>query len=208
MLAGEGGNDRRTLRILLEAFCPEARGRIVEVGGPVRLRDAGEANLKARVSRLAGTIRARAEREKAEIGCVFVHEDFDAADGETGDIVRRRVQQALSRELGHSHYVLATWEVEAWLLLFPDALVAFASAWRLPATYCGRDTGRVSDPKRVMCDEVSKAGPKYRVSDAPAIFEKVVELGSHASPVGSNRSYDCLRKDAEACCATLGRRRR
>lgn len=45
MLAGEDTNDRRVLRILIEAFCPDTRGRIVEVHDVVRLCRASDVNL-------------------------------------------------------------------------------------------------------------------------------------------------------------------
>ncbi|WP_433362936.1 hypothetical protein [Streptosporangium sp. CA-115845] len=34
VVAGEDRNDRLSLRILLEEFCPEMRGRIAEIGDP------------------------------------------------------------------------------------------------------------------------------------------------------------------------------
>lgn len=40
VLAGEDRNDCKSLRILLEAFCPDMRGRIVEIKDSVRLRQA------------------------------------------------------------------------------------------------------------------------------------------------------------------------
>jgi hypothetical protein len=178
VLAGEDSNDRQTLRILLEAFCADAQGRIVEIKDSVRLCRANDTALHERINKLAGSIRARAVREQASVKCIFVHEDFDAVESERRSHVRRRVQSALDRQLSGAHYVLATWEVEAWMLLFPQALTEFAASWKLPQRYVGVDTGRISDPKRVMRDEVSKSGPKYRESDAPAIFKKIVDLRS------------------------------
>jgi len=204
VLAGESSNDRAVLRILLEACCPQARGRIVEVNDIVRLRQAGDSNLGARVTKLANSIRARAERERASVACVFVHEDFDAVDSDERDAARRRVQMALERELDHAHYVLATWEIEAWLLLFPKALAEFATSWKVPAQYQGKDTGKINDPKRVLCQQVSGKGPKYKESDSPAIVRRAVDLGLHLTLTGSNRSYSQFRDDIVTCCGFLG----
>jgi hypothetical protein len=203
VLAGESGNERMIMRILLEACCPQAKGRIVEVNDGIRLREAGDEKLAARVQQLARSVRARAAREQASVACVFIHEDLDDVDSEKCIKIHARVQQALEHELGHSHYVLATWEVEAWLLLFPEALADFADSWSVPAKYQGADTGMIHDPKRVLRQQVSKAGPKYRESDAPGITERAVALGLHMKPTGTNRSYSRFRADVGTCCQAL-----
>lgn len=201
MLAGEDRNDRKCLRLLLEASCPDMSGRIVEISDPVRLRQASETNLADRVAKLARLARARAKRENADLACVFVHEDLDATDGDDYVQKRARVQKALKAELGNAHYVLAVWELEAWLLLFPDALAAFASSWRVPAKYLNRDTGKLTDPKRIMMREMSKTARRYRESDAPDVFAKIIELGGHRDPVGTNRSWTRFRADIDECCS-------
>lgn len=109
------------------------RGRLVEINDAVRLRDAGPKNLTDRVTTLGKRARARAAREKAELACVFVHEDFDQTDGDAAVSVHNRVEAALAAEFGSAHYVLSVWEMEAWLFLFPDALTGVASSWKLPA---------------------------------------------------------------------------
>lgn len=200
VLAGEDRNDRKCLRLLLEASCPDMNGRIVEIADPVRLRQASGTNLTDRVAKLARHVRARAKRENADLACVFVHEDLDAVDGDDYLRKRTRVQKALEAELGNAHYVLAVWELEAWLLLFPDALAGFVSTWRVPAKYLNRDTGKLADPKRIMMREVGKAPRRYRESDAPDVFAKVIELGGHAGPVGTNRSWTRFRADIDECC--------
>ncbi|MEU6206190.1 hypothetical protein ABZ814_21710 [Micromonospora musae] len=200
MLAGEDSNDRKSLRILLEEFCPQMRGRLVEINDKVRLRDATQGTLSARVDVLAKKARARASRENAELACVFVHEDLDRIDGEMYITVRDRVQKALIDALGSAHYVLSVEEMEAWLLLFPDALAGMVSSWKVPAQYRNRDTGSIADPKKVLMRSVSKSGRPYRESDAPAVFGKAVALGCVHKPVGTNRSWNQLRTDASDCC--------
>jgi hypothetical protein len=115
-----------------------------------------------------------------------------------------RVQEALNGRLVGVHYILATWEVEAWLLLFPDAIAAVNSSWVVPRRYRGVDTARITDPKRVMKQVVSTvATSRYTETDAPKVFEKVVELGLLNTLSGSNRSYSELRQSASECCGTL-----
>jgi hypothetical protein len=124
VVAGEDSTDRKCLRILLEAFCPSMAGRIVEINDAVRLRQAGDAALAARVDSLANKVRARATREDAEVACVFVHEDFDACDSDHFPIVRDRVQRALDRRLGNARYTLAVWETDA-----PDVIEKAVCQW-------------------------------------------------------------------------------
>lgn len=178
------------------------RGRIVEITDDVRLHRASENNLEERVKTLSRKVRARATREEATVACVFVHEDFDRPDGPDYVTAQNRVQAALERNLGTAHYVLAVAEVESWMLLFPHALSAVTSAWKVPGKYRNKDTGRLADPKRVLTSEVCKSGRRYRESDAPVIFERVVASRSYDSPSGSNRSWRRLRDDAATCCAS------
>ena len=202
VLAGEDANDRRGLRILLESFCPEMRGRIVEINDPVRLRAASEQNLTARVNKLCRLVRARATREAADLACVFVHEDLDRVDGAEYDIVRDRVQAALVKEFGAAHYVLPVWEMEAWLFLFPDALTRLVKSWQVPAQYRNRDTGSLSDPKKILMQKVGGSARRYRESDAPDVLGHAVELGCVDRPEGTNRSWQRFRADAADCCRT------
>ncbi|GGP42492.1 hypothetical protein [Saccharothrix coeruleofusca] len=192
VLAGEDGNDRHCLRIVLEAGHPDARGRLVEINEQVRLRQASPQNLADRVDKLVRLAEARAARERAPIGAFFVHEDFDAIDSPDRAQVRDRVQGALTRRMPNACYVLATWEVEAWLLLFPQAVAATCSSWQVPKKYLGRDTAKVHDPKQVMAREVSRGGPRYRESDATRIFAKAAELQELSSPAGTNVSWQEL----------------
>lgn len=200
VLAGEDSNDRRSMRILLEEFCPQMSGRLVETNATVRLRGASPSTLAERVNSLKGKVEARAEREKADLACVFVHEDLDATDGPRYAADRTRVQKALSRAFGTAHYVLAVEEIEAWLLLFPDALTRLVSSWKVPAKYHNRDTGTLTDPKGLMKRVVSGSVRRYRESDAPDVFATAVALGCLDRPVGTNRSWDQLRTDANECC--------
>lgn len=199
VLAGEDGNDRKCLRILLEEFCPDMRGRIVEVNDSVRLRGASPGTLAARVDTLAKKARARAARENAELACVFVHEDLDGPDGDGYVNTHDRVQRALTRALGAAHYVLAVAEMEAWLLLFPDALAGTVSSWKVPKQYRNRNTGALADPKKIMMNSVSGSARPYRESDAPDVFAKAVALNCLDQPSGTNRSWSRLRTDVDDC---------
>lgn len=179
------------------------QGRIVFLNDKIPLRDASDATLKDRVRRFALLVKARAERERASVAAVFLHEDLDEVDSRHYETVRERVQRALARELENAHYVLAVWEIEAWLLLFPEAVTSFAKGWRVPAKRSARDTGKFQDPKRIFKAEISNSGSRYRESDAPAIASHIVALGQQSAPVGSNRSFVAFRADTAGRCRDL-----
>lgn len=200
VLAGEDSNDRRILRILLERFCPQMNGRLVEINDSVRLRGASDGTLADRVRTLARKARAKAAFEGTQLACLFVHEDFDRPDGDEYVKVRDRVQAALVSELDRAHYVLAVWEIEAWLMLFPDALAGVTSSWKIPNQYRNRDTGSLNDPKKILIQSFARSGRRYRESDAPDAFGKAVDLNCLDQPIGTNRSWKQLRADATACC--------
>jgi hypothetical protein len=187
-LAGEDQNDRRCMRIVIETLCPDAKGRIVEINAQVRLRQAGPA-LAGRVDKLVELARAKAKQEDSALAAFFVHEDYDAIDCDDRGTTRARIQEALAKGFADSFYVLATWEIEAWLLLFPDALSTTRKGWAVPQKYLGRDTARIEDPKRVLTQEVSRNGPKYRESDAVEVLAKAVELDLLTKPQGRNGSW-------------------
>ncbi|GLX96751.1 hypothetical protein [Herbidospora sp. NBRC 101105] len=201
VVAGEDRNDRLALRVLLEEFCPEMRGRIVEISDKIRLHQATGATLAARAEALAGKVRARAARDDTSVACVFVHEDLDRTDSDVYPVVRERVEMALESALGTAHYALAVSEIEAWLLLFPDALSAVAASWTVPAKYRGKDTGRLLDPKKLLKNEVSGSSRRYRESDAPDVLDQAAKLGLLSRPAGRNRSFAQVRADAMRCCA-------
>jgi hypothetical protein len=203
VVAGESANDREVLRCFLEAFCPQMQGRIVFLNDRFPLREATEATLNDRVRRFTSLVRARAERERASVAAVFLHEDLDAVDSNRYEAIRERVQRALVRQLENAHYVLAVWEIEAWLLLFPEVVTNFTSGWQVPTKRRGGDTGEFQDPKRIFRDEISKSGTRYRESDAPAIASRVVALNQQAIPVGSNRSYESFGTDVTSRCQEL-----
>jgi hypothetical protein len=208
VLAGEDRNDRASLRILLEEFCPQMRGRIVELNDAPKLRDARTSRLPERVDALARLVRARAARESADIACVFVQEDLDQVDGDVYLATRERVQIALDKAFLSAHYVLSVWELEAWLLLFPDALSSLVSGWDVPRQIRNTDTGRMADPKSVLKHVVSgSSNRRYRESDAPDVFQKAVLLGLLGQPSGTNRSWTRFREDAgEYCRDHVGRK--
>ncbi|WP_017576550.1 hypothetical protein [Nocardiopsis kunsanensis] len=202
VIAGEDSNDRESLKTLLEEKHPALRGSIVQIRDTVRLHKATGENLAKRVRSIINKAKGVAEKQGpgTRVACLYVHEDFDAVDGPAYVEAHRRVEQEIHHQTDNGHYVLAVAEMEAWMLLFPEALPTVVKTWKLPTKYVGRDTGRFADPKGLLMREVSKAkGRRYTESDAPAVFRAVVD-GRHLGAVqGSNSSWTRFWHDVELC---------
>lgn len=186
------------MRSLLEAMCPDMRGRTTEINTVARLRSATATNLDQRVRKLGRLVRAKAATEDATVACVFVHEDLDEPDGDRYPITRERVQKALESEFVSAHYVLAVAEIEAWLLLFPQCLERFAKGWQVPARRRGGDSGLLRDPKQTIKREVSTQARRYSESDCPVLFDSIAQRLTTRE--GSNRSWDQFERDVATCC--------
>ena len=190
------------LESLLEEKHPDLRGSIVQIQDPVRLHKATGTNLTKRVRSILNKAEGVAEKHEpgTRVACLYVHEDFDAVDGPDYVKTHQRVEQEIRRQLGHGHYVLAVAEMEAWMLLFPEALSKVVRTWKVPAKHLGKDTGRFPDPKGVLKREVSKGkGRRYTESDAPDVFRAVIEGGYLNSSRGSNSSWTHFWRGVEFC---------
>lgn len=124
------------------------------------------------------------------------------SDGREYRTTRARVQHALESSFGSAHYVLAAWEIEAWLLLFPATLESFVSSWKVPKKLRNKDTGKISDPKRVLAKEISGAARSYREADSPEIILKAMRQGEHRTLSATNRSWTTFHDDVLACCSS------
>ncbi|WP_230480257.1 hypothetical protein [Nocardiopsis kunsanensis] len=153
VIAGEDSNDRESLKTLLEEKHPALRGSIVQIRDTVRLHKATGENLAKRVRSIINKAKGVAEKQGpgTRVACLYVHEDFDAVDGPAYVEAHRRVEQEIHHQTDNGHYVLAVAEMEAWMLLFPEALPTVVKTWKLPTKYVGRDTGRLPTPRASSC---------------------------------------------------------
>ncbi|GAA4919109.1 hypothetical protein LX16_4405 [Stackebrandtia albiflava] len=198
VLAGEDRNDREFLRLLLNDICPESVGRVAEIKDAVRLRAANQ-QLASRVKALHKLAKGVAARKRAPLACLIVCEDYDAVECTAARHAQQRVQAELTRQIGGSHYLLATAELEAWLLLYPDVLDGYQTGWRVPKQRRRIDTGMIHDPKQVLKSEVSSPKRRYRESDAIEILRRVLGTGQLHNPTGRNTSWHHLHTELTNC---------
>jgi hypothetical protein len=187
VVAGEGDYDRKVLKHLVPALhpgpCPEVR----MLRRPIRLARA-QVKLSPRLQEIRRYAVALADT--ATLAGVVVHVDLDGIADDAYDKLRKRLTEEMRATFKDhpSALALAAYEMESWLMLFPDAFPKVRPGWRLSEADCRRDLGRLEKAKEHLVRHLGK--PAYRESDAPAIAEAAVR-GGHvtARPPGNNRSY-------------------
>lgn len=206
LIFGESENDTKVIAELIQALCPQAEGKVqVMRNPPVMIKNARPGEIPNRTARIRAAINA--ERVDADLLCVFIHEDCD-------DVVPAHLALSEKIEAAYAgigvavHAASPAWEMEAWLLQWPNAVAAYRSSWKaLPST--ARDTGHLRDAKenlrRALRPDSGRGHVRdYQESDAPGIAAKVRELGLAEHPVGHNASYDRFRDCVSKCCPRHG----
>lgn len=201
VIAGEGQHDRDVLRYLLPALRPWSASRspkIVEIKKSMRLNKAVY-QLAPRLDELRRLAQAQARLAQAKLAGVVVHVDFDAVVDESYVTRRKQLSDDLDQAFGcHTALALAADEMEAWLMLFPDAFPKVKQTWRLPEQDRKRNLGVIpGGSKELLKARLSQ--PQYRESDAPAIMKAAVTHGLVAACQSDrNRSYADFAAELEA----------
>jgi hypothetical protein len=213
LVFGESENDTKAVREFIESMCPrvkvETRRKPI-----VHIKNARPENVRPQADLIARVVAL--EQEMGPVVCVFAHKDCDCV--EPGHVaVADAIENALQSAFGRAgvtkcsiHAVVPAWEMENWLLLWPDVLGGHVKSWRTPSEYANRNVGLVVDGKEAVEAAVRPRGARdrrarsreYRESDAPAIARQVRERGLTASPSGTSASYARFRASVAECCAT------
>jgi hypothetical protein len=205
LVFGEDDHDRDCIKILLEGLRPDLAHRVQKRRQPlVLIKNANPADVPDRAQRIADVVEA--ERETAEVACVFAHEDCDNVEP-AHELVARKIEDALRATGCDAHAVAPAWEMEAWWFLWPEAVKAANPSWRAPDDHVGKNVGMIRDAKQELQRRVvpvkGKAGRGgfigYRESDAPRIATKVVEMGLLGKKQAISNSYDRFAGSAAAC---------
>ncbi|CBG73579.1 hypothetical protein SCAB_65781 [Streptomyces scabiei 87.22] len=188
MVAGEGENDFKVLQHLIPALHPGVCPEVKFMRKPVRLARA-QATLSPRLQQIKRF--AQGHADTARLAGVVIHVDFDAVADESYESVRRRITEemrATFKDCCPSALALAAYEMEAWLMLFPEAFPKVKPGWNLKEAERRRDLGKLVKAKEHLTKCLGK--PPYSESHAPKIMEEAVR-GGHvtARPAGNNRSY-------------------
>ncbi|MFJ4863719.1 hypothetical protein [Streptomyces sp. NPDC088748] len=187
VVAGEGDYDRKVLQHLIPALhpgqCPEVR----MLKKPIRLARA-QSQLSPRLQKIKQYADALADT--AELAGIVIHADLDGVADDGYERLRRRISEEMRGVFKGtpSALALAAYEIEAWLMLFPDAFPKVRPGWKVREADCRRDLAKLEKAKEHLVKYLGT--PAYRESDAPAIMQAAVQ-GGHVShrPAGKNRSY-------------------
>ncbi|WP_236075554.1 hypothetical protein [Streptomyces coffeae] len=154
---------------------------------PIRLARA-QAKLSPRLQQIKNF--AEGHADTAKVVGIVIHVDLDAVADDNYDKVRRRITEEMRATFKEypSALALAAYEIEAWLMLFPDAFTKVKPGWRLREADCRRDLAQLVKAKEHLVKNLGK--PPYSESHAPKVMEEAVK-GGHvtARPIGNNRSY-------------------
>ncbi|MCP9206397.1 hypothetical protein [Streptomyces cucumeris] len=175
------------LQHLVPALHPGKCPDVIAMKKPIRLARA-QAKLSPRLQQIKNF--AEGHADKAKLVGIVIHADLDAVADDNYDKVRRRIAEEMRATFKEypSALALAAYEIEAWLMLFPEAFPKVKPGWRLREADCRRDLAKLEKTKEHLEKYLGK--PPYSESHAPAIMEAAVK-GGHviARPTGNNRSY-------------------
>lgn len=208
---GESENDTKAIREFIEALCPDAK---VELRRKpiVLIKNARPENVRPQAEQIARVVAA--EEESEPVMCVFAHKDSDSVEPDHVDIANA-IESALAGALRRAgvtsssvHAVVPAWELENWLLLWPDVVGNHVASWRTPLEFRNRNVGMIQNGKEALRSAVRARGShsarrsrEYRESDAPAIAREVRQRGLVPNPGGISDSYTRFRASVAACCA-------
>lgn len=171
LIFGEDENDTKAVREFILALKPDSKVRVeARRQPPINLRDAPAGSVPDRVSKIAKLIDAASV--DSEVVAVFAHEDTDAVE-DSHIALTAKIETAF-RAKGYEQVWAATpaWEMETWLMQWPDAFSSHVPSWRQLKT-AGRHVGMINDAKEWLTRELRPSGGgrvrDYRESDAPMI---------------------------------------
>ncbi|MFI9599376.1 hypothetical protein ACIHCX_05725 [Streptomyces sp. NPDC052043] len=176
------------LKKLIPALYPGTCPNIEHINDEIRLASAIY-QLSPRVDKLKKSALAKAKDCGAELVGIVVHADMDGVTNGEYDKVRARITAELRAGLPcKSALALAAFEMEGWLMQFPEAFPKVKPGWAMRPQDCGKDLGGFEAPKKHLKKYLGK--PVYLESHSPRIMDAAVRLGHvSARPSGNNRSF-------------------
>ena len=199
LVFGENENDTKAIREFIEALLPGTSLRIEpRRRPPINLRDAPPNAVPNRVAAIARIIAA--EEVDLDVVAVVAHEDCDAVEPSHVKLTDK-IESAF-RAKGQDKVRAATpaWEMETWLMQWPDAFKLHVPSWR-PLNTTGRNVGVISNAKEFLAHALEQPGGRgreYRESDAPTLARIVREQGWIESPKATSASFSMFADRARA----------
>lgn len=204
LVYGESLNEARAVKALILALCPALDGQVHARPKPTSLvKDATPDKIRTWMELLARMVKADAKG--GEVACVFVHRDADGPDPKSKLAVA--TEKAMSHAgLDGAHAAVPVRTIEAWWLMFPEALAAVVETWGTNLGNVQRDVDRVPDPVKTLQRATGKGKQqkrRYEKADSPQVAENVRRLGLVQGQRGRSASFDRFAAQVETCCARI-----
>lgn len=183
LVFGESEHDRRAIVHLVQGLRPDLRGKVEERRQPLVLIK-GALPQKARSNAVEIASLAQREQEARELLAVLAHEDCDALEPAHIE-VSKKIENELRNAGCPAEPIAVTpaWEIEAWWMVFPEAVGRIVQGWRDPVDWLGRDVGQVSEAKEKLAVAVQprprpmRPPRAYHERDSIAVAANIVEDG-------------------------------
>jgi hypothetical protein len=192
LVFGESPNDRRAVKLLVEGLRPDLAGLVEERREPlVLIRKTLPKKAQSNAEKIAGI--ARTEARTRRLIAVLAHEDCDALEPEHVQVADKLERELSDAGCPNPVAVAPAWEIEAWWLVFPEAVGKVVHGWRDPDDWLGKHVGLVKNAKEELRRVVRprarhKSAPRaYQERDSIAIAQNVVADGLLPSFDGVHR---------------------
>jgi hypothetical protein len=196
VIFGEDDSDRSALAELFRAIRPEySKIAIRKIPRPLVLLRGIHRQTKRRRNAEDIAILVRIMQRKKRVVAVIAHEDCDAT--EPAHLTEASRIEGELKAAGVLNVVAVTpaWEIEAWWMLFPDAVRAVCSCWET-IDFSGREVGRIVNAKEELRNRLrprrrSKDGrcPDYSESDGIRIACEIRRQVLVDSECGTSHSF-------------------
>ena len=180
LVFGESQHDRGAIVELTTGLRPDFAGHIEARRTPlVLIKKASLETARSNATDIAKLVRQEAAAR--DVVAVLAHEDCDALEP-AHVAAAAKIERALEEAGCPSTPIAVTpaWELEAWWLVFPEAVAAVTTGWRTPSGWIGRDIGQLANAKEELTRAVrspkAKANARaYHEADSIEIAQGIVK---------------------------------
>lgn len=180
LIFGESPNDAKALRHIVPALLPSDKAvdcRPIREPGTMS-RSADPKKRKAVAKAIA--IKAAHEAKKRKVA-VVAHEDTDAVEDAHVEQARQIISELTQYGIALPVAAVAAWEIEAWWLLFPEALANCRPCWA-KINIGNRAVGQIENAKEFLesslrpKEKAKGKCPGYSESDSERIAEIILQM--------------------------------
>lgn len=181
LVFGESIHDRGAICRLTEGLRPDLTGIVEARRTPlVLIKNAKPDKARTNAQDIAKLVRQ--ETGARNVIAVLAHEDCDAVEPSHVPAAAK-IETALAKAgcPGVPIGVTPAWEIEAWWLVFPEAVAPIVEGWREPNDWIGKDVGTVENAKQALTKALRPRGKQrktrdYHEADSLEIAHNVVHL--------------------------------